>query len=277
MTVRSLGRTLAALLALLPAATGARAQLRPLDPLEWRVWDGSGRTLVAAAGGSVLYGQRAALAGTEGRLVELGNWELAWRSGRVAVEAGGTVQRLLREDRAFTPPAQYVRPAPGGRRHDSGDYRIATVVRLTPERAPGMLMLRFGARLPTTDNTTGLDRDATDFFALLAGRVRRGALAVSGESGVSINGTREPTFEQSDVWAFSLRTEYHAGRVAPMVEVVGQMDGLPGRSIRGNEDLAELRLGARAGERRFVEVALVRGIQAFSPSGGVLVRAGITR
>lgn len=262
---------------LLLAASPASAQLRPLDPLEWRMWDGAGHTLVAEVGGSVLSGQRAALAGTEGRLVEAGNWGVAWRSGRVAVEAGGTLQRLFREDRVFSAPAQYVLPAPGGHRHDSGDYRIATVVRLTPERAPALLALRFGARLPTTDNRVGLDRDATDFFALLGGRVRHGALAVSGESGVSINGTRDPTFEQSDVWAFNLQAEYGRRWVVPTAAVVGQMDGLPGRSIRGNEDLAELRVGARFGERRFLKVALVRGIKTFSPSTGVLVSAGIAR
>ena len=241
------------------------------------MWEGSGRTLVASVGGSVLADQRAALAGTEGRLIEVGNWNVAWRTGRVAIEAGGTLQRLFREDRAFDAPAEYVHPASGRNRHDSGDYRIATVLRLTPERAPAVLALRFGARLPTTDNMTGLDRDATDFFALLGGRVRRGALAVSGESGVSINGTRDPTFEQSDVWAFDLRTEYAAGRIVPVAEIVGQLDGLPGHSIRGNEDMAELRVGARFGGRRFLRVALVRGLKTYSPSAGVLVAAGIAR
>ncbi len=266
---------LAALLPLL-AATGAGAQLRPLEPAEWRVWE-PGRTTVAGVGFGGFADQRASLAGVEGRLVEAGNFEVAWRSGRVAVQAGGTVQRFLAGESTFAAPEENVRPGQGMDRHDSGDYRIATLVRLTPERSPALAVLRFGARLPTTDNRVGLDRDATDFFALLGGRVRRGALAAAAEAGVSINGTRDPGFEQSDVLTYALQAEYARGPLVPRLAVVGQVDGLAGRSIRGNEDLGEVRLGVRAGERRWVRVELVRGYASFSPSAGVLVSAGIAR
>ncbi|HEX2093071.1 MAG TPA: hypothetical protein VHG28_11740 [Longimicrobiaceae bacterium] len=271
-------RSLTALAATLPllAATGAPAQLRPLDPTEWRAWE-PGRSWVAGFGGGVFEDQRASLAGTEGRLLEAGNFELAWRTGRVTVEAGGTVQRFFRERSTFAPPHGEARPDPDGRRHDSGDFRIGTVVRLTREGAPLLGVLRFGTRLPTTDNKVGLDRDQTDFFALLGGRIRRGPLAVMAESGVSINGTRDPGFEQSDVWSYSLRAEYARGSLVPVVTVVGHMDGLKDRTIRGNEDLGEVRVGVRAGGRRWVRVELVRGYTAFSPSTGILLSAGIAR
>jgi hypothetical protein len=258
-------------------APAARAQLRPLDPAEWRVWEG-GRSVVAGVGGGVFADQRASLAGVEGRLVEGGSFSVALRTGRVAFEAGGTAQRFFRDEREFAAPVGDARPDDDGRRHDSGDYRIATVVRLTPEAAPALAVLRFGTRLPTTDNKVGLDRDALDFFALLGGRVRRGALAASAEAGISIDGTRDPGWEQRDVLVYALAAEYAASPgLVPTLSLVGNVPGLPERVIRGNEDLGEVRLGLRAGGRRWVRVELVRGYTEFSPSAGVIVAAGIAR
>ncbi|MEW5930180.1 MAG: hypothetical protein AB1941_22205 [Gemmatimonadota bacterium] len=275
--LRLLPFRIAAVAVPLLSAPRAEAQLRPLDPAEWRVWE-AGRTVVAGVGGGAFAGQRASLAGTEGRLLEAGNFSVTLRTGRVAFEAGGTVQRFFREERAFAAPLGDARADPDGRRHDSGDYRIATVVRLTPEAAPVLGVLRFGTRLPTTDNRVGLDRDATDFFALLGARVRRGALAASAEAGVGIHGTRDPEFEQRDVLVYALAAEYavHPALV-PTLSLVGNVPGLPSRTIRGNEDLGEVRLGLRAGGRRWARVELVRGLTEFSPSAGVIVAAGIAR
>lgn len=259
-------------LALLLSVATAPAQLRPLDPAEWRVWEGG--SVVAAAGIGAFSDQRASLAGTEGRLIEAGNLTFTWRTGRVAIEAGGTVRRIFDDERVFAEPHGGARD-PGPRRYDAGDIRIGTVVRLTPERAPALAILRFGTRLPTTDNRVGLDRDQTDFFALVGGRVRRGSVAASAETGVSINGTRRPTFEQSDVWVYIVQVE-HAGRLlSPVVTVTGHMDGLEGRTIRGNEDLGEVRAGLRVGHRRWVSASFVKGYTRFSPASGVLVAGGL--
>ncbi|HEV2150209.1 MAG TPA: hypothetical protein VGR37_22615 [Longimicrobiaceae bacterium] len=275
--LRALPRALSLALLLLAAASAAEAQLRPLDPTEWRVWE-DGRTVVAGVGGGAFDDQRASLAGVEGRLLEAGNFSLVLRSGRVALEAGGTVQRFFRDERTFAAPHGDARPDDDGRRHDSGDFRIGTVVRLTPERAPALAVLRFGTRLPTTDNRVGLDRDATDFFALLGGRLYRGALAASAEAGVSINGSRDPGFEQRDVLVYTAAAEYAVSPVlSPTLSVVGNVPGLPRRTTRGNEDLGEVRLGVRAGGRRWLRAELVRGYTRFSPSAGVIVAAGIAR
>lgn len=254
----------------------ASAQLRPLDPVEWRVWD-PGHSLVAGVGGGAFSDQRASLAGTEGQLLEAGNFSLALRTGRVAFEAGGTVQRFFRDDRTFAVPHDDTHPQPDGRRHDSGDYRIATVVRLTPDAAPALAVLRFGTRLPTTDNEVGLDRDQVDFFALVGGRLRRGALMMAAEAGLSINGTRDPEFEQSDVFAYTVTSEYSISpTLVTRLSLVGQVEGTP-FSIRGNEELGEVRLGLRAGDRQWVRAELVRGYSSFSPSAGLIVSAGIAR
>jgi hypothetical protein len=254
----------------------AHAQLRPLDPFEWRMLE-AGRTWSVEAGGGWLRGQRASLAGTEGDLVEAGNFRAFWRTGRVVLEAGGTVRRLFDEERAFAPPEPDVEPAEDGKRSDSGDYRVATTVRLTGEGAPVAAVLRFGARLPTTDNETGLDRDATDFFATLGGHLARGRFSVGAEAGVGIFGTRQTEFEQDDLLVYALRAEYDAGPVVPTLTVVGQQVGTAHREIRGNESLGEIRIGGRTVGRYFARAEYVAGFRDFSPSGGVLVAFGTIR
>jgi hypothetical protein len=259
-------------LALLPAT--ASAQLRPLDAFEWRMFEGE-RVASGQVGAGWLHEQRASLAGAEGRLIEVGNWRAFWRTGRVVLEAGGTVQRLFDEETRFADPDPDVRLEPDGKRQDAGDYRILTAVRLTGEGAPVAAALRFGTRLPTTDNTAGLDRDATDFFATLAGRAVQGRLALQAEAGIGIVGTREPHFEQDDLLIYALRAEYHGGRLVPMLTVLGQQVGDGHQEIRGNESLGEVRLGIRAGRRRWLLAEAVAGYTDFSPGLGVLVSAGI--
>ncbi|HZG43394.1 MAG TPA: hypothetical protein VEY93_10560, partial [Longimicrobium sp.] len=133
------------LLALCALPAAAWAQLRPLDALEWRMFDGA-RTVSAQVGGGWMAGQRASLAGTEGTLVEAGNWRAFWRTGRVVLEAGGTVRRFFDETSSFAAPEPYVKPADDGTRHDAGDYRILTAIRLTDDGAPLAAALRFGTR-----------------------------------------------------------------------------------------------------------------------------------
>lgn len=234
-----------------------------------------GRTVSAQVGAGWLRDQRASLAGTEGTLVEAGNFRAFWRTGRVVLEAGGTVQRVFEEESRFAPAEPDVDADPDGTRRDAGDYRVLTAVRLTNEGAPLAAALRFGARLPTTDNTVGLDRDATDFFATLGARTARGRLAVQAEAGVGIFGTRERAFEQDDLLVYAVRAEYASGSIQPMLTVLGQQVGTGHSEIRGNESLGEVRLGVRAGGRRWALVEVVKGYTAFSPGLGVLVSAGM--
>ena len=263
--------SLLALLALaLPA--GAHAQLRPLDPAEWRAFTEAPAVLVEVGAGA-FEGQRASLAGTEGSLVEAGNFRAVWRTGRVALEASGTVRRFFEDEERFAAADPEVTEA-GPDRGDSGDYRVATLVRLTPERARALAILRFGTRIPTTDNREGLDRDATDFFALLGGRVARGGASLAAEAGVGIHTTRRPDFEQDDLLLYIVRAEYDRLPLIPSLTVTGQQVGSAHSEIRGNESLSEARLGVRLGGRRWVRVEGVAGLARFSPRRGVLLSAG---
>lgn len=270
-----LGRMrLVALALIVCAPSAASAQLRPLEPIPWRVFD-QGQAFGAEIGASRLVGQRASLAGTEGRLTEVANFALAWRTGRVALELAGTGQRFFRDESRFTGPHPSVSPASNARRRDSGDYRLATAVRVTSLRAPVVAVVRFGMRLPTTDNTTGLDRDATDLFLTVGGRGARGALHLAAEAGLGIHGTREPSFEQEDLLLYAVRAEWRQGAWTPSVMASGQMHGLAHPAIRGTEHLGEMRFGVRFGTRRWIRMEGVRGFSTFSPSGGLLLTVGI--
>lgn len=274
MTRRSVA-TGTALVILLGAAAGeARAQLRPLDPLPVGALDDAEPTVSARAGFGVLRGQRAALAGTEGTLAEIGNFRVFWRTGRVALEVGGTVLRVFEDRSRFAEPDEHVTPGSGPTRRDAGDYRVATSVRVTPADWPAIGYVRFGTRLPTTDNTTGLDRDRTDFFAGVGAHRRAGLWSLGGETGIGIYGTRHYRLEQSDVLTYALSAEYDAGPIAPAVMVLGHADGMEDRAIRGSEELAEVRAGLRVGGRLWLSAQWVHGLTEFSPSGGLLMEGG---
>ena len=252
----------------------ALAQLRPLEPIQWRMYQRNS-TAAGELGIARLFDQRASLAGTEGDLWEIGNFVVAWRTGRVILEAAGTAQRLFREDERFAPPYADVDPSDDGHRHDSGDYRISTAVRLTPDHWQTTGVLRFGTRLPTTSNRTGLDRDALDFFATVGAGRAAGSFALTGEAGLGIHTTREERFEQDDLFLYALRLDYRRFAVIPSLAALGQIHGPSHSEIRGVEDLGEVRAGLRAGSRRWVRAEVIVGYETFSPATGVVLTAGI--
>ena len=254
-------------------ANPLQAQLRPLSQAPWNLFAGSA-SVAASAGASRLFDQRASLAGTSGDLWEAGSFTLAWKTGRVIIEAAGTAQRFFSETSRFADPYEDVKASGNGHRHDSGDYRISTSVALTPSGWTLRGGVRFGTRLPTTDNKTGLDRDAIDFFALLGGGVNVRLVSFTGEAGLGIHTTRDERFEQDDLFLYSLRAETRWS-VSPSVEIIGQKHGQAHREIRGVEDLGEIRFGIRAGTKRWVRIEGVKGFETFSPSSGVIVTAGL--
>lgn len=268
------GFVAAALVAL--ATHSAAAQLRPLEPIPWQLVSAPER-FSFQAGISRLDDQRISLAGETGVLWEIANFAAAYRTGRVVIEVAGTGQRLFRERDRFDAPFPGVEPADDGKRHDSGDYRVSTTVRVTPDRSPITAAIRFGTRLPTADNTTGLDRDATDFFATVGAASALLRLSLSAEAGLGIHGTREESFEQDDLLHYALRAEYRAGRVSPSIALLGQRHGAAHSAIRGLEDLGEIRVGLRVGKKQWMRAEVVKGYESFSPSSGFIVSAGIAR
>jgi hypothetical protein len=269
-------RVIAGLILFLAAVPEASAQLRPLEPVPWKLFEAS-NNFAAELGASRLLDQKASLAGTSGTLTELGNFSVAYRTGRVVLEAAGTGQRLFHDQSRFAPAYPDVRAAADNDRHDSGDYRISTAVRLTPDAFPVVGVIRFGTRLPTTDNTTGLDRDATDFFATVGASSERGRVSVAAETGLGIHGTREPRFEQDDLLLYATRVELTGGTWTPTASLVGQVHGYDHSAIRGVENLGEARFGIRYGRKKWIRVEAVKGYTTFSPSTGILIAGGFVR
>ena len=252
----------------------ANAQLRPLDPVDFQAFGGA--PFRVQIGGGYYRDQHAALAGTRGTLWEVGEFRATIRTGRMIMDMGGTVQRFFADDEVVDEPFGDASPPPAdGKRHDAGDYRVGAVIRLTPDRSETLATLRFGTRLPTTDNRVGLDRDAIDFFTTLAGHRDFARVAVAVEAGLSINGTREPTYEQSDVLVYALSAELKLRNATPFIVVLGQQD-FQEFAIRGNEDLAELRAGFRAGNKRWISITWVHGMTDYSPSNGVQASIGMS-
>ncbi|MCG6957631.1 MAG: hypothetical protein LJF04_16695 [Gemmatimonadetes bacterium] len=265
-------------LRLLPVAllvfplSSAGAQLRPLDPIDWGAL--GGRSVTVEIGSSYLSGQRASLAGTEGRLVEVGKYRIVWHLGRVALQASGTALWLYKDRTVFAPPLSEVLPPKGSERKDVGDQKVTTMVELTPPGWKVGAALRFGVTLPTTDDLQGIGRDETDFFATVGGHTVLGSLDLGGELGLGINGTRVPTHEQVDPLLFGLSAVYQLGDAAAILELAGQHDTRPGPDFRGNEDLGEARLGVRIGRTRWLTVQAVRGWTLASPHLGVVMAVG---
>ncbi|MEJ2206321.1 MAG: hypothetical protein P8170_19700 [Gemmatimonadota bacterium] len=258
-------------LASIALAAGAGAQLRPLDPLDWR--DLEGPPISASLGADLFFDQRASLAGTSGRLFQLAVFRVVWRLDRVAVAVSGTPVRVFDDRDVFASPAQGALPAEDGRRIDAGDMRLSTLVRLNRSDALIQASLRFGVRLPTTDERIGLDRDQTDFFGTLGGRVHRGRMDLSGELGIGILGSRAG-IDQTDPLLYGLRAMAKVGAVSPFVELTGQHDTRENGPRRGTEDLGEIRVGARVGSESWLSVAAVKGLATFSPGFGLRVRLG---
>ena len=253
------------------AAPGG-AQLRPLDPMGWSTFERPGGTFVV--GGGFYSGQRVSLAGVEGRLAEVAAFQATWSYERVAVRLAGTLFRIFDDQHVFAEPLEDTRPPDGSTRRDAGDIRVSTIIRLTGTDAKVGAALRFGTRLPTTDNREGLGRDQADFFATFGLRFHEGPLAASIEGGAGVNGTRDPRHEQVDPILFAASLTYEAGLVHPVLELTGQHDPRSSRDRRGNENLGEVRVGALIGHDRWIKVTGGRGWTPFSPEFGLTVLFG---
>jgi len=254
------------------SASPGGAQLRPLEPIPWDVFQ-KNAVIAADLSWSTLLDQRASLAGTSGTLTELGNFSLSVRTGRVALQGTGTAERVFRDRSRFAEPYSGVEVPTNNRRHDAGDYAISTSIRVTPDEYPLTGVLRFGTRLPTTTDNPGLDRNATDFFATLGASGERAAFFARAEGGLSVNGTRAPV-QQQTLFVYGVHAGARAGMWSPRITFLGQLHERGQVPIRGLESLGEARLGLRYSRQVWLQVEAVKGYETFSPSRGIVISAG---
>ncbi len=219
--------------------------------------------------------QRASLAGVDGNLLELGNLRITWRSGRIGVEFTGAMSRRYYDQQIEQAPIEGTDAPTGKPRHDAGDVLAWTMLRLAGQDR-GMVALRFGTRLPTTSNEPGMDRDRTDFFTSLGGRWRGGIFSVGGDAGLGILGTRTASIDQLDVLTYGFNIDAKLGPLTSSGAFTGQTD-LHSSFVRGDEDLSEIRVGLRGGERTFVSLTAIKGLLHYSPDIGLQLMVGVRR
>jgi hypothetical protein len=253
----------------------AAAQLRPLDPTDWRAFEPD-RVVTVELGGDGLLHQPAPIAGMTGPLIEAPAAFITWNTGRIVLRAVVHPLRLFRQDEVWTAPIPGTTELTRGWAVDAGDNLLETLVRLTSAAsAQGdgpLLALRYGVRLPTHNDRRGIDRHKTDFYALLGGRVARGGLSVGAEGGIGVFGSRQPGVDKVLPFAYALNVRWHRGPVEPSLALTGQT--LPDPP-RGNPDLSELRFAVRVGRTRWLEATYLRGLVAMSPSSGFMIMAGV--
>lgn len=271
MNLARLGRVLLCGAALLPCA--AAAQLRPIEPIPWDALAAQGPLL--RVGVAHHAGARATLAGTQGTLTELGIYTGTWTLGRVAVEIGGVVTRRFSDDSVYAAPVADARAPNGERRMDTGEHRFATTILLTRPTSAVDVVMRFGTRLPTTDNVQGLGRDQTDFFGGFGGRVRKGPVEAAGEAGIGILSTRLTRPEQVDVLLYGARIGWGRERARFWLETAGQHDTRRAAELRGLEDLSEARLVGEVGADRRLRVTVLRGLTESSADFGIVLEGSL--
>ena len=265
-----------ALVALLARPTAVDAQLRPLEPIDWQGFEEERGSV--SVGGTLLSGQRAAFLGTEGRLLEVGAMELTFRVDRLLLHVVASPYRRFTASDRFADPAVGVEPGEGAR-IDAGSVVATTTV---PLGGPGArdagrqhFALRFGMRLPTSNDVVGLERDETDVFATVGTRRVVGAWDLAAELGFGVFGVRSPDGGQTDPVLYAASVRRTGAVVRPYAEWTGHHDTRSVGAPRGNENLSEVRLGLEVGTRWWLDAHAIAGISTFSPDVGARLRVGV--
>lgn len=268
-----------ALLSPVALSPASPPQLRPVEPIDWTGFEEERGSM--SIGAMVLGGQRAALLGTEGRLVELGTLEFAVRVDRLLIHVRASPYRRFvqsaRFDDRFAEPAVGVERA-DGTRVDAGTVLVSTTLPLgrSGARDTGrqQFVVRFGMRLPTTDDVIGIERDETDVFLSVGTRRVVDAWDLAAEVGVAIFG-RATGEGQTDPILYGASIRRTGAAIRPYAEWIGHHDTRRGGAPRGNENLGEVRIGLRTGDRWWLDAHAIVGVAEFSPDVGGRVRLGV--
>jgi hypothetical protein len=190
-------------------------------------------------------------------------------SDNVAVQVRGILYQDLHIDAARSDPVPPV-TVTGRNAYDVGDFSVATLVRVAPERRrrPG-LGLRFELKLPNTDDTDGIGTNTTDVFLALLLEKRFGRFRLFSDTGIGI--LSEPTVarSQNDVVVYGLgSTCALSSGITLMSEVNGRW--APSGSLPGTEDQGQLRAGLSWRTKAVTyEMLLTRGLNRGDENFGV--------
>jgi hypothetical protein len=166
-------------------------------------------------------------------------------------------------------------PAGENSTNDTGDFRLATKIKLRNETRRGpSLGFKFGVELPNSNESRGIGLNQTNAFGMvLVGKKfgREGRLNTFGNLGLGIYTAPTRLFTQNDMLLYGLGGIFRVNKTVNLAaEVNGRANTRGGTAPLGTESLGEFRLGlqVKAAGLRF-DAAGIKGLTEFSPRSGV--------
>ena len=166
-------------------------------------------------------------------------------------------------------------PAGENSTNDTGDFRLATKIKLRNETRRGpSLGFKFGVELPNSNESRGIGINQTNAFGMvLVGKKfgREGRLNTFGNLGLGIYTAPTRLFTQNDMLLYGLGGIFRVNKTVNLAaEVNGRANTRGGSAPLGTESLGEFRLGlqVKAAGLRF-DAAGIKGLTEFSPRSGV--------
>jgi hypothetical protein len=216
------------------------------------------------------------LSGLNGDLSRLGVMALtAGLATNVEFELGGVVQNRLSITQQYQPSAVPLNLNSGGTStRDVGDFYLASKFKLRSEgrRAPG-LGFRFGAELPTTNQSRGIGLNQTNFFGTILAGKHFGAderFNLIANLGIGILTAPVASFTQNDVLLYGLAATYRLNKRFTIVSEVNGRHSTRSIAPLGTESDGGARLGARVRAAGLTfDIAGIKGVYRDSASSGI--------
>ncbi len=269
-------RTFALLLIFVSFTVAANAQQRPLitDDIDI-VPTGS---VEVSAGVDFFQNAKFPLSGLRGDLTRIGDIRI--RQGfasNVEIQIEGTLQNFLAINSSFGPSAIPLNVS-GNSTNDFDDITVSAKIKLLNEtKTLPAIGMKFGFRMPNTDQARGIGTNQINIFSKLIIQKRFGKRAgrtplanIYGNFGLGIMNAPLANFTQNDVFLFGVAGIF---RINDRINIATEVNGRS--SIRrnaplGTESLAQLRIGTqiKASGLRF-DTAAIFGLTRFSPRTGV--------
>ena len=180
------------------------------------------------------------LSGLSGDLTSVGVVDLRLGVGKmVEVQLQGAVQHFLDVKKQG---ASFVSLST----HDTGDFSLITKVRIFPEtgRRPALAM-RFGFKMPNSNQARGIGTNSTDAFAAFILQKHFGKLNLFGNLGLAILQSPNAKFSQNDVLIYGGAFTYPLHRRFNVAgEVVGRHSTRTiNKDLTGTESRSQARFG----------------------------------
>ncbi|HEY0170920.1 MAG TPA: hypothetical protein VGB98_07850 [Pyrinomonadaceae bacterium] len=269
-----LALTLAAVAFALTLADAARAQQRPLLTEDVDVLQpGSLRVQV---GIDFMQDAKFPVSGLTGDLTRVGVIGVhVGLSPNVEFSIEGVAQNFLGINTRGASAVPLELAAGTGSTNDTGDFRLATKIKLRNETRRGpSLGFKFGVELPNSNETRGIGVNQTNAFGMmLVGKKfgRDGRLNTFGNLGLGIYTAPTRLFTQNDMLLYGLGGIFRVNETVNIAaEVNGRANTRGGSAPLGTESRGEFRLGlqVKAAGLRF-DAAGIKGLTEFSPRSGV--------